>query len=140
MSSVILNEKSLIILIDISFFDHQLDNSQYFDIFTTMEITIAIERLGALAQESRLSIFRRLIEAGNDGLAAGELSEDLDIPPPTLSFHLKDLNQAGLINSRRESRSIIYKANYDAINDLIGYLKQNCCKRPGKTTRKKSCC
>lgn len=99
-----------------------------------MEISSAISRLGALAQESRLAIFRRLVEAGSSGMAAGEISEDLAIPPPTLSFHLKDLNRAGLIDSYRQGRSIIYLANYQSINDLIGYLKQNCCKRPAKNS------
>lgn len=105
-----------------------------------MEISNAVAGLAALAQESRLTIFRRLVEAGNSGLAAGEISDDLGIPPPTLSFHLKDLSRAGLIDSRREGRSIIYNANYTAINDLVAYLKQNCCKRPGKQTGNKSCC
>ena len=104
-----------------------------------MEILTAIARLSALAQESRLTIFRHLVEAGTAGLAAGELSEELAIPPPTLSFHLKDLSQAGLIASRREGRSIIYTANYQSMNELVAYLKQNCCQRPGKKPAKKSC-
>ena len=99
-----------------------------------MEILNAVDRLTALAQESRLMIFKRLVEAGEDGLAAGELSEELAIPSPTLSFHLKDLSQSGLIDSRREGRSIIYKANYQSINELVSYLKQNCCKRPRRKT------
>lgn len=105
-----------------------------------MEILNAVQRLAALAQESRLAIFRHLVEAGSEGLAAGELSEELAIPPPTLSFHLKDLSQAGLIDSRRDGRSIIYTANYPSINELIAYLKQNCCKRPAKTLIRKRCC
>lgn len=105
-----------------------------------MEILTAVERLGALAQESRLLVFKRLIEAGDPGLAAGELSEELEIPAPTLSFHLKDLSQSGLITSRRDGRSIIYSANYSSINELVAYLKQNCCKRPGRKVSKKKCC
>ncbi|MDH5182052.1 MAG: metalloregulator ArsR/SmtB family transcription factor [Gammaproteobacteria bacterium] len=95
-----------------------------------MEISNAVERLSALAQASRLSIFRRLIQAGPGGMAAGDISQELAIPPPTLSFHLKDLTRSGLIRAQREGRSIIYQADYQAINDLIGYLKLNCCQRP----------
>jgi len=94
-----------------------------------MEISNAVERLAALAQDSRLAIFRLLVEAGPAGQSAGEISEELDIPPPTLSFHLKDLNNAGLVHAQREGRSIHYSANYTSINELIDYLKQNCCRR-----------
>ena len=105
-----------------------------------MEISNIIERLTALAQESRLEVFRRLVAAGPNGMAAGDISEDLSIPAPTLSFHLKDLRQAGLVQSQRDGRSIIYSANYDSINEVIAYLKQNCCKKPAKKRGKKSCC
>ena len=94
-----------------------------------MEIKAIVTQLSALAQESRLSIFRKLVEAGTQGLSAGEISSELGIPPPTLSFHLKDLNQAGLVESERDGRSIVYRASYESMNQLIDYLKQNCCRR-----------
>ena len=94
-----------------------------------MEIKTIVTQLSALAQESRLSIFRKLVEAGPQGLSAGDISSELGIPPPTLSFHLKDLNQAGLVESQRDGRSIVYRASYTSMNQLIDYLKQNCCRR-----------
>lgn len=105
-----------------------------------METIDAVTRLAALAQESRLQVFRRLVEAGPDGLAAGDISFDLNIPAPTLSFHLKDLRLAGLVNSQRDGRSIIYSANYKAINEVLGYLKENCCKKPKRNSSTKTCC
>ena len=94
-----------------------------------MEIKTIVTQLSALAQESRLSIFRKLVEAGPQGLSAGDISSELGIPPPTLSFHLKDLSQAGLVESQRDGRSIVYRASYTSMNQLIDYLKQNCCRR-----------
>ena len=94
-----------------------------------MEIKTIVTQLSALAQESRLSIFRKLVEAGTQGLSAGDISSELGIPPPTLSFHLKDLSQAGLVESQRDGRSIVYRASYTSMNQLIDYLKQNCCRR-----------
>lgn len=96
-----------------------------------MEISSAVNLLGALAQESRLSVFRLLVEAGPQGLSAGEISEELGIPASTLSFHLKDLNHAGLLDSERQGRSIIYRANYAAMNDLLQFMQHNCCQRSG---------
>jgi len=96
-----------------------------------MEILNAVNLLGALAQESRLSVFRLLVEAGPQGMSAGEISAELDIPASTLSFHLKDLNHAGLLDSERQGRSIIYRANYAAMNDLLKFMQHNCCKRAG---------
>jgi len=87
----------------------------------------AVTALGALAQESRLEVFRLLVRRGPDGIAAGELSEKLGIPPATMSFHLKELSSAGLITSRRESRSIIYSADYAQMQALLGFLMENCC-------------
>ena len=84
--------------------------------------------LAALAQESRLDVFRLLIQSGPDGLAAGEIGARLGLPSPTLSFHLNHLKYAGLVTSRRDSRSIIYRADYKAMNDLISYLMENCCR------------
>ena len=87
----------------------------------------AIEALAALAQETRLDVFRLLVQQGFDGMAAGAIGERLGQPSPTLSFHLNQLRFAGLVSSRRVSRSIIYAANFKAMNDLLAYLTENCC-------------
>lgn len=92
-----------------------------------MENSAAVRALSALAQESRLSVFRLLVRRGPAGLAAGELSEKLGIPPATMSFHLKELTNAGLIAPRRESRSIIYSADFSRMQELIDFLLANCC-------------
>jgi len=92
-----------------------------------MEMKGALEALGALAQQSRLSVFRLLVQRGPDGLAAGQIAKRLDIPPATLSFHLGQLGQAGLVSSRRNGRSIVYTADYDGMNGLMGFLYENCC-------------
>src|ERR1700739_4317201 len=86
-----------------------------------------IRALGALAQETRIDIFRILVEAGPAGLAAGTIGERLGLPSPTLSFHLNQLRFAGLVTSRRESRSIIYSANFRTMSDVLTYLTENCC-------------
>jgi ArsR family transcriptional regulator, arsenate/arsenite/antimonite-responsive transcriptional repressor len=93
-----------------------------------VEKSSAIAALSALAQETRLDIFRMLVEQGPGGLAAGEIAERLGLASPTLSFHLNQLRYAGLVTSRRESRSIIYAADYDNMNALLAYLTENCCK------------
>lgn len=87
----------------------------------------AVEALGALAQEHRLALFRLLVQAGPDGMAAGAVADALGVPNSSLSFHLAHLNRAGLIDQRREGRSLIYTANYDAMNALVGFLTENCC-------------
>jgi ArsR family transcriptional regulator, arsenate/arsenite/antimonite-responsive transcriptional repressor len=92
-----------------------------------MEISDAILALGALAQGTRLTLFRRLVQAGPTGLPAGELAQQVGAPAPTISFHLNELRQAGLIRARREGRSIIYAADYARANALVGYLLENCC-------------
>lgn len=92
-----------------------------------MEQTKFIDALAALAQETRLNIFRLLVQTGPAGLPAGQIAEKLGLPATTLSFHLNQLRQAGLIDYRRESRSLIYAAEYDAMNGLISYLTENCC-------------
>jgi DNA-binding transcriptional ArsR family regulator len=92
-----------------------------------MEKLDAIAALGALAQESRLDIFRLLVEEGPDGIPAGQIGERLGLPPATLSFHLNQLKQAQLVTVRRESRSLIYMAAYPTMRALIGYLSENCC-------------
>jgi ArsR family transcriptional regulator len=109
-----------------------------------MKKSEVIAALGALAQETRLEIFRLLVREGPDGLAAGAIGDRLKQPSPTLSFHLNQLRFAGLVRSRRASRSIIYAANFDAMTDLIAYLTEKCCggrpelclptARPRKTT------
>ncbi|MGH6961472.1 MAG: ArsR/SmtB family transcription factor [Dongiaceae bacterium] len=93
-----------------------------------MEVKAAIESLSALAQETRLAIFRALVQEGPDGLPAGSIADRLDIAPPTLSFHLAQLARAGLVQSRRAGRSIIYVADFPAMNGLIAYLTENCCR------------
>lgn len=92
-----------------------------------MEILIAVSALSALAQESRLEIFRFLVQTGKNGVPAGKIAQRLDLPPSTLSFHLNQLKQAGLIECRRESRTLFYSANYDSMNGLLAYLTENCC-------------
>lgn len=92
-----------------------------------MEIEMAVEALAALAQGSRLSIFRLLVRAGKQGVAAGALGEKLGIPPATLSFHLKTLTHARLIKSRTEGRFVIYSANFTEMDKLIAYLTEHCC-------------
>lgn len=92
-----------------------------------MKKSSVIAALGALAQETRLDIFRLLVQKGPGGLPAGEIGERMGLPSPTLSFHLNQLRFAGLISSRRESRSIIYNANYKAMTDLLEFLTENCC-------------
>ena len=87
----------------------------------------AITALGALAQEHRLAVFRLLVQAGEKGLPAGTIAESIGIPPSSLSFHLAHLSRAGLIAQERQHRSIVYRADYAAMNDLVGYLVENCC-------------
>ncbi|HWM44789.1 MAG TPA: metalloregulator ArsR/SmtB family transcription factor [Burkholderiales bacterium] len=92
-----------------------------------MEAKQAVQALSALAQESRLAIFRLLVQAGPAGLAAGAIGEKLDLPPATLSFHLAGLTRAGLATSRQDGRFVIYSANYESMNTLLGFLTENCC-------------
>jgi DNA-binding transcriptional ArsR family regulator len=92
-----------------------------------METTQAIDALAALAQTSRLAIFRLLVEAGPDGLPAGAIGEKLEVPPATLSFHLAHLVRAGLVRNRQEGRFVIYSTDFENMNALVGYLTENCC-------------
>ena len=92
-----------------------------------METKQAVQALSALAQDTRLGIFRLLVQAGPAGLAAGQIGEKLDLPPATLSFHLAGLTRAGLAQSRQDGRFVIYTADYQAMNALVGYLSENCC-------------
>ena len=92
-----------------------------------MDQSQALRGFAALSQETRLAILRVLVRAGPDGLAAGAVAEAVDASPSNVSFHLKDLEHAGLITARRESRSIIYTADYEALRDLIAFLMKDCC-------------
>jgi DNA-binding transcriptional ArsR family regulator len=87
----------------------------------------AVSALSALANEHRLAIFRLLVQAGPEGRAAGAIAEKLDLPASSLSFHLAHLTRAGLIEQRRESRSLIYSADFANMNALVGFLTENCC-------------
>ncbi len=93
-----------------------------------MELLAATEALGALAQESRLRVFRLLVEAGPEGLAASDIAEAIGIPPNTLSFHVKTLRSAGLVNARQQGRFVFYSANYGQMSDLLHYLTESCCR------------
>ena len=92
-----------------------------------MDAPEAIGALGALAQEHRLAAFRLLVQAGEGGMAAGSIAEALGLPNSSLSFHLAQLSRAGLIRQERQHRSLIYRANYPAMNQLVDYLTENCC-------------
>ncbi len=92
-----------------------------------MEIKNAVAALSALAQESRLQVFRLLVPLGVEGLPAGQIAEQLGIPPATLTFHLKELSHAGLVESRREGRSILYALRPEGICDLMEFLSEDCC-------------
>ncbi|HEY5006808.1 MAG TPA: metalloregulator ArsR/SmtB family transcription factor [Caulobacteraceae bacterium] len=92
-----------------------------------METDMAIKRLSALAQEGRLPVFRLLVKVGPQGVAAGDIARALEITPNTLSAQLTILANAGLVNSRREGRSIIYAADFDSMSQLLVYLMEDCC-------------
>lgn len=92
-----------------------------------METGNAVVALEALAQGSRLGIFRLLVSAGPEGLPAGRIAEEMDLPNATLSFHLAQLKNAGLIKCERQGRSLIYRADFDAMSTLLGFLTENCC-------------
>ena len=92
-----------------------------------MESFIAAAALSALAHEGRLEIFRRLVQAGPEGLVVGKIASKLDMPGATLSFHLSQLKQAGLVHARREGRQLVQTADFDRMNALVAYLTENCC-------------
>ena len=92
-----------------------------------METKNVVVALSALAQASRLAVFRTLVQAGPTGLPAGKISEATGIPPSSLSFHLKELSHAGLAVSRQDGRFVIYSAQFEAMNALVVYLTENCC-------------
>ena len=95
------------------------------------EIKKTVRALAALAQETRLAVFRLLVEAGPSGLAAGEAGAELKLAPATLSFHLKELSRADLISARQDGRYIYYSANFFEMGALVGFLTENCCARDG---------
>ena len=106
-----------------------------------MKSVNALLALSALAQETRLKIFRRLVKAGPAGETAGALAEALKTPAPTLSFHLRELERAGLIVQRRESRNLIYAARADTMRELLSYLMKDCCQgRPEICNIELECC
>jgi ArsR family transcriptional regulator len=94
-----------------------------------MDSPQAVSALAALAHDTRLAIFRMLVERGPDGSAAGAIAEQLGIPPSSLTFHVQHLHRAGLVTQRRLSRQLIYAADFTAMNLLVGYLTENCCGR-----------
>jgi DNA-binding transcriptional ArsR family regulator len=97
-----------------------------------MESKQAIDALSALASEARLAVFRLLVKRGPEGYTPSELNRRLDLPPPTLSFHLKGLAQAGLVVSRRDGRNLYYSPNFEHMNALVGFLTENCCSLAGE--------
>ena len=92
-----------------------------------MKTAQAVRALAALAQDTRLAIYRLLVQQGREGLSVGTVAQRLDLAAPTLSFHLKELANAGMVQSRQDGRFVFYSANYDQMNGLLGYLTENCC-------------
>jgi ArsR family transcriptional regulator, arsenate/arsenite/antimonite-responsive transcriptional repressor len=107
----------------------ELDLTQLYKFYKieNMKATEVITGLAALAHESRLSVFRLLVKRGPDGYTPTELADKLDVPGPTLSFHLKELQRAGLIEARRQGRFLYYRPRFPHMNALIGFLTENCC-------------
>ena len=99
----------------------------------------AVAILSALAQDNRLDVFRLLVQAGPDGLPAGQVAEQLKLAPNTLTFHFDRLRMAGLVAVRREGRSMIYAAQYEAMNGLLGFLTENCCQGAPETCAPAAC-
>jgi len=105
-----------------------------------METKAAVEALAALAQETRLGVYRLLVQQGPSGMAAGEIGAALGLAPATLSFHLKAMAHAGLIVARQEARFIFYSASFYQMNELIGFLTENCCAADGVSCAPGSSC
>lgn len=93
----------------------------------SMDAKLAVKALAALAHDRRLAVFRLLVTAGPDGMSPGAIAEQIGLPAPTLSFHLKELSQAGLIDGHNQGRHIFYSANYACMNSLVSFLMENCC-------------
>ena len=128
--------------IEFTLISREVDILNYVDYSRHMDLNKSLTVFDALSQETRLQAFRFLVKAGQSGLPAGELSERLEIPHNTLSFHLNHLSNANIIYSRREGRSIIYSANFSIIQDLIGFLVKDCCSEDFASIRqnkKKGC-
>jgi DNA-binding transcriptional ArsR family regulator len=104
-----------------------------------MEKSNAIAALAALAQDNRLDVYRLLVQAGPEGLPAGQVADKLGLAPNTLTFHFDRLRVAGLVTVRREGRSMIYAAQYDTMNALLGYLTENCCKGAAEACAPATC-
>ena len=104
-----------------------------------MEESDVIKSLAALAQPLRLQVFRALVVVGDAGLTPGAIQEALGVPPATLSFHLKELVNAGLVTQERASRNLIYRAHYERMNAVLGYLTENCCQGAACTTTTPPC-
>jgi ArsR family transcriptional regulator, arsenate/arsenite/antimonite-responsive transcriptional repressor len=117
-----------------------LDTFPYFDDHGNVESNQIIKALAALAQESRLGIFRLLVQAGPTGMAAGEIGAELKIPPATLSFHLKEMNHAGLVSAQQDGRFIFYSANFRQMGELVSFLTENCCARDGVSCAPSAAC
>lgn len=105
-----------------------------------MEEVDVVRSLAALAQEVRLRVFRTLVVAGKNGLTPGVILEKLGMTPALLSFHLKELVQAGLVSQERQGRNLIYRASFDAMNELLDYLTENCCSGEACLTSKATSC
>jgi DNA-binding transcriptional ArsR family regulator len=105
-----------------------------------MESQTVVKSLAALAQETRLSVYRLLVQQGPSGMAAGEIASQLDLAPATLSFHLKELSYAGLVKARQDGRFIFYAADFDAMNALLAFLTENCCAADCGTCAQASAC
>ena len=101
-----------------------------------MDSSQAVQALAALAHDTRLALFRMLVERGPDGLSAGVIAERLGVPPSSLTFHVQHLHRAGLVTQRRLSRQLIYAADFSAMNGLVGFLTENCC---GRGSRSPAC-
>jgi DNA-binding transcriptional ArsR family regulator len=104
-----------------------------------MEKSNVVAALAALAQDNRLDVYRLLVQAGPDGLPAGQVASSLGLAPNTLTFHFDRLRMAGLVTVRRDGRSMIYAAQYDTMNALLGYLTDNCCKGKANTCAPVAC-
>ncbi|MFY7864276.1 ArsR/SmtB family transcription factor [Roseateles sp.] len=105
-----------------------------------MEEQVIIRSLAALAQTHRLKVFRLLVVAGKEGLTPGAIAEALELPAATLSFHLKELANAGLVSQERMSRNLVYRASFEHMNGLLAYLTENCCQGEACTTAAASAC
>ena len=99
----------------------------------------ALEAFASLSQETRLRVFKLLVEYGRDGLIPGAIAEELKIPDNTLSFHLSHMSKANLVTSKKNGRSVTYFANQDVVQGLIGFLQENCCEKEQKSKSKRKC-